>query len=135
MSTIRFLSYKQAVILHAAAIDAFGGLHGLRDQGLLESALAMPEAGFAGEYLHNSLFDKAAAYLYHVVKNHPFVDGNKRAGMLFADTFLRLHGYYFPTEREEELYALTLRVASEPIGKEEIAKAFETYSLPLPAST
>ncbi len=128
MSDIRFVSYQQALRLHAASIRQYGGAEGLRDPGALESALAMPESGFGGEYLHHSLFDKAAAYLFHIVKNHPFVDGNKRTGFGCANIFLRLNGCQFDEQYKQKLEELTLRVASEPISKEEIAQALESYS-------
>lgn len=131
MSELRFLSFTQALRLHQKSIERYGGTHGLRDQGALESALAMPEAGFGGEYLHDSLFDKAAAYLYHIVKNHPFVDGNKRTGFGCANIFLRLNGYQFDEKYNQDLENLTLRVASEPISKQEIAQALEAYSVSL----
>jgi len=67
MAEPRFITYDQALRLHHHSIENYGGSHGLRDQGALESALAMPEAGFGGEYMHSSLFDKAAAYLYHII--------------------------------------------------------------------
>ena len=66
----------------------YGGLPGLRDEGLLESAVAQAVATFGGEYLHNDIFQMAAAYLFHIVQNHPFVDGNKRAGAAAAVVFL-----------------------------------------------
>ncbi|MBT9546135.1 MAG: type II toxin-antitoxin system death-on-curing family toxin [Candidatus Sericytochromatia bacterium] len=131
MAEPRFITYDQALRLHHHSIENYGGSHGLRDQGALESALAMPEAGFGGEYMHSSLFDKAAAYLYHIVKNHPFVDGNKRTGFGCANIFLRLNGYQFEEEYKQALEELTLRVASQPISKAEIAQLLEDYSRPV----
>ena len=131
MPELLFLTYEQVLYLHERSIERFGGSYGIRDGGLLEAALAMPQAGFGGEYLHATLFDKAAAYLYHVVKNHPFIDGNKRTGFGCAETFLDLNGYHLQEKHIEALYTLTLRVASEAITKEEIAQALEKYSLSL----
>ena len=85
MVQTRFLTLEQVLRLHKASIDTFGGSHGLRDRGALASALAIPKAGFGDQYLHQSIYDKASAYLYHIVKNHPFVDGNKRSGFGCAD--------------------------------------------------
>ena len=77
-----FLTEEQILHLHQLAIEKHGGSLGLRDSGLLKSALAMPESGFGGNYFHATIFEMAAAYLFHLVKNHPFVDGNKRIGLL-----------------------------------------------------
>ncbi|HWB53142.1 MAG TPA: Fic family protein, partial [Tepidisphaeraceae bacterium] len=77
---IEFLSVAEILELHETLIREFGGSVELRDPGLLESALAMPQSQFGGEFLHPDLAAMAAAYLYHLVMNHPFVDGNKRTG-------------------------------------------------------
>ena len=86
---------------HEAAIRSFGGSSGLRDATLLDSAVHMPQATWGGEYLHPGLFDMAAAYLFHVALNHPFVDGNKRAAWLATRLFLRLNGYRLKPRRAE----------------------------------
>lgn len=116
-----FLSLEDALIIHARQLERFGGAAGLRDQGLLESALAQPQAGFGGEYVHSTLFDMAAAYLFHIVSNHPFVDGNKRAGLLCALTFLELNGTQID-DQKESLYELTYGVAEGRHDKRYIAK-------------
>ena len=87
-----FLTIDEIVAIHDDQVNRYGGSHGLRDEGLLLSAAAMPEMGFGGEYLHHDLFEMAAAYLFHIVMDHPFVDGNKRAGTAAARVFLRLNG-------------------------------------------
>ena len=92
MSGPRFLSLEDVLRIHATQFAEEGGSPGLRDVGLLESALAMPRAGFGGEYLHPDLHEMAAAYLFHVAKNHPFVDGNKRTALVSALVFLELNG-------------------------------------------
>ncbi len=76
-----FLDADEVLDLHAAQLEVFGGGSGLRDRGLLESAVAQPQASFGGQYAHDGLFATAAAYLFHIVSNHPFIDGNKRAGL------------------------------------------------------
>ena len=124
----RFITLEQALRLHKASIDRFGGSHGLRDQGALESALAMPESGFGGVYLHDSIYDKASAYLYHIVKNHPFIDGNKRTGLGCTEVFLYGNGYCIRKEHEQDMVDLVLRTASEPIAKNEISRLLEEYS-------
>jgi death-on-curing protein len=81
------------VELHRRAVDLHGGSQGIRDAGLLDSAVHVPQASFGGAFLHPDLFDMAAAYLVHLAANHPFVDGNRRTAWLAAVTFLRLNGY------------------------------------------
>jgi death-on-curing protein len=98
----------------------YGGEEGVRDQGLLESALAQPQATFGGEYVHDGLFAMAAAYLFHIVSNHPFLDGNKRTGLLSALVFLDLNGITIGLE-SEVLYDLTMSVAEGRADKDEIA--------------
>lgn len=75
-----YLTTEDVLEIHADQIERYGGSGGIRDRGLLEAAVAMPQASFDGQLLHGDLFEMAAAYLYHLVQNHPFVDGNKRAG-------------------------------------------------------
>ena len=77
-----FLTLDEILALHADQIDRYGGSLGVRDVGLLESALAAPAATFGGRYLHGSLHEMAAAHLFHLVQDHPFVDGNKRIGLM-----------------------------------------------------
>ena len=76
-----YLSLDEVLAIHARSIETFGGSFGIRDSGLLDSALAMPGAAFGGEELHATLFEKASAYAFHVAKNRPFVDGNKRTAL------------------------------------------------------
>jgi len=87
-----FLDVEDVIEIHATQLEVFGGSAGLRDRGLLESAVAQPQASFGGELVHDGLFAMAAAYLFHIVSNHPFVDGNKRAGTLAAVVFLDVNG-------------------------------------------
>ena len=90
---IGFLSLAEVLEIHHDQIDRYGGEVGIRDVELLKSALGMPMASFGGRYLHGDVFEMAAAYLYHIVCNHPFLDGNKRVGAMSAFIFLHLNGY------------------------------------------
>lgn len=92
---VRFLSLAEVVQIHQDQIARYGGRPGTRDQGLLQSAIAMPAATFGGRLLHTDLFEMAGAYLFHLVQNHPFVDGNKRTGAVTAIVFLALNGWVF----------------------------------------
>ena len=85
---MKFLSRRFVVAYQARLIDLFGGLHGIRDEDLLDSALAQPEATFEGEYLHGDVWEMAAAYGFHLCSNHPFLDGNKRIAAVAMGTFL-----------------------------------------------
>jgi death on curing protein len=76
--TPRFLDLVEVLEIHQSRIDRYGGSPGVRDLGLLQSAVAQSSAGFGGEFLHSDLYEMAAAYLFHVARNHPFIDGNKR---------------------------------------------------------
>lgn len=118
--TPEFLDIGDVLEIHAMQLARYGGGDGLRDQGLLESALAQPQATFGGEFVHDGLFAMAAAYLFHITSNHPFIDGNKRTGLLSALVFLDLNG--IAIERESEtLYDLTMAVAEGRADKNEIA--------------
>jgi death on curing protein len=115
-----FFFIEEVLKMHEVQIEEFGGSYGLRDRGLLESALSMPMASFGGAYLHEDIFSMAAAYMYHLIKNHPFVDGNKRTGVVVALAFLKMNG--FPAIfSQEEVFALAIEVATSLISKEELA--------------
>jgi len=118
-----FLDIGQVLRIHLSMIKRYGGEEGVRDIGLLHSALAMPQASFGGEPLHKDLFEMAAAYLHHIVQNHPFVDGNKRTGAAAALVFLAMNDVSIEAD-EEGLVALTLAVARGETGKTEIARFF-----------
>lgn len=103
--------------IHREAIAAFGGSHGIRDQGLLESAVAAPQATFGGESPFSDLVEIAAAYLFYLCRNHPFLDGNKRTAMTAAIVFLRLNGVE-PAKDSEAWEALVLDVAASNLDRE-----------------
>jgi death-on-curing protein len=112
-----FLDVEDVLELHVLQLARYGGAEGIRDQGLLESAVAQPMATFGGELVHDDLFMMAAAYLFHIVQNHPFVDGNKRTGLLAALVFLDLNGISI-TYGSPSLYELTLGVAEGKVTKD-----------------
>jgi len=120
---VRFLSAVEVLRIHRSSIDAYGGDAGVRDLGLLESALGQPRATFGGQYLHQDLAAMAAAYLYHIVSNHPFVDGNKRTGAGAAFVFLRMNDVNFEAA-EEEFEKVTLAVAQSAMSKEAVTEFF-----------
>ena len=115
-----FLTFAEIIEIHDYQISHFGGASGVRDIELLKSAIGMPSATFGGEYLHPSIIEMAAAYLYHLVENHPFVDGNKRVGAMAALVFLDLNGYEFDAS-DADFTAMVLKVASGEMMKSEIS--------------
>ncbi len=128
MSTV-FLTLDQVLRVHAHQIATYGGSPGIRDVGLLESALAMPEAVAFDEDLHPTLHEKAAAYLFHLTKNHPFVDGNKRVGLAVCLTFLALNGVWVQAS-EGDLVALVLGTVSGERSKADVSVFLRAASGP-----
>lgn len=121
---IVFLTVEVVIAVHQRQLERYGGGAGLRDRGLLESAVAQPQASFGGLYVHDGLFAMAAAYLFHIVSNHPFVDGNKRTGLLAAQVFLHLNRVVL-TRESDALYELTMGVAEGRIDKAAVAAELE----------
>ncbi len=119
----RFLTLEEVIEIHADQIERYGGSPGIRDLGLLESATAMPQAGIGDQYFHTDLFEMAAAYLFHIVRNHPFVDGNKRVGAAAALVFLRLNGVRVGVTNPA-LVKVVLDVAQGKTGKAAVAEFF-----------
>jgi len=107
--------------VHAEAIALFGGSDGLRDTALLESAVAAPQATFGGDSVYKSLEEVAAAYLFYLCRNHPFVDGNKRVALGSCLLFLRLNGIE-PAPDGPDWEALTLDVAASRLDRDQTTK-------------
>ncbi|MEG4628743.1 type II toxin-antitoxin system death-on-curing family toxin [Microcoleus sp. AR_TQ3_B6] len=125
MPTPNFVSKSMVLRIHARQIERLGGTPGVRDEGLLESALAQPQATFGGQFLHPTISEQAAAYLYHIAMNHPFIDGNKRTAFAVMDTFLRLNGCALNLT-DDRAYDLVMRVARGTMTKEELSTEFES---------
>ena len=127
MSEIQFLTFSDIMEIHEYQIENFGGASGLRDIELLKSAIGMPESTFGGTFLHPTIYEMAAAYLYHLVENHPFADGNKRVGAMAALVFLDINNIDF--DAPEELFTeMVLKVASGKMLKAEITLFLREYS-------
>jgi len=106
---MRYLRAEHVLQMHSFIIDETGGLHGIRDHGRLESAIARPQQNVFGQELHPTVFDKAAAYAHAIIFDHPFVDGNKRTAMTAAFVFLEDNGYVSIAEQGEiQEYALKI---------------------------
>ena len=123
---MKYLTTEDVLLLHHLAIEKSGGSHGLRDTGLLDAAVHRPQATFGGQDLYTSLFDKAGALCHSLIKNHAFVDGNKRTSLLSAMTFLELNGYIF-TSTQEELVTFGLKIDNENVTPEGIALWFKSH--------
>jgi death on curing protein len=118
---MRFLTLIEVLELHRRVIEQSGGAFGIRDIGLLESAIAQPQMTFGGEDLYPSLLEKAAALGFSIIMNHPFVDGNKRTGHAATETFLVLNGMQINASVDEQ-ERVVLAIASSGLGREAFVK-------------
>jgi len=130
--TPRFITVDEAIAFQEIAIAKYGGAIGLRDRGLLESALAQPRQQFGGEYAHEFPFGMAAAYAFFIAKNHPFFDGNKRAALLCAGAFLRMNGWSLESDGVEAADQIIALVESK-IDRDGFAMWLKGHSRPLPS--
>ena len=123
---IAFLTLEDVLALHDELIRRYGGNPGLRDAGLLEAALAMPQAGFALQYFHEFPHEMGAAYLFHLVRNHAFIDGNKRVALACAILFFKINRVPYSIT-EEEAVELTISAASGQINKNAVTEFFRRH--------
>ena len=123
----RFIPNRIVSTIHSDLLQRYGGRPGLRDPGLLDSALAQPKITVGGKFVHKTLFDKAAAYGFHVCKNHAFVDGNKRVAFVLMDIFLQKNGWEV-TSNEEEAYSMMISLASGKLSKAQLSKWLKKHS-------
>jgi death-on-curing protein len=127
MQTPVFLTVEEVLQIHEDQIANYGGSPGLRDLGLLESAVDAPGAAFGGGFFYNDPFEMAAALLFALVKNHAFVDGNKRVGAAAALVFLSLNGIGI-REDEPALSDLVLAVASGGAERNSVARYLRAHA-------
>jgi death-on-curing protein len=128
---MRYLSREEVLLLHQAIIAQSGGSAGVRDPGLLESALAQPRMTFGGADLHPTLLEKAAVLGFGLISNHPFVDGNKRIGHAAMEVFLQLNGYEIVAEVDEQ-EAIVLQIASGTLDRDAFMGWLAAYIVALP---
>ena len=121
MEHVTFLSVDDVLLLHVDTIDVDGGSQGVRDHCLLDAAVAMPRQQFGEAFLHEDFAAMAAAYLFHIAQNHPFIDGNKRAAVMSSLAFLLANGIE-PSITPQELEVTTLKVAAGELSKEKLTK-------------
>lgn len=122
----QYLSPEQILFLHSRLIAETGGAHGVRDLGMLLSAIGRPQATFEEKDLYPDLFLKAAALMDSLVRNHPFVDGNKRTAIASAALFLRINGYQLTVE-DSEMVHFALACAQSQLSLDEIVEWFKRY--------
>jgi death on curing protein len=124
MNEIEFLPKHIIIYFHQQIISLYGGTLGLRDEGLLDSALEQPRAMFDGSYLHDSLVKMAAAYGFHICNNHPFIDGNKRVALVAMDAFLQKNGFEISSS-EKDVYEIMMKLASGTVTKADLTDWLE----------
>jgi death-on-curing protein len=122
-----FLTLDEVLSLHAEQIRLFGGSSGIRDVGLLQSAMGSVEATFDGTFLHETIFAMAAAYLHGICRNHPFIDGNKRTALGAALTFLEMNNVEVDAD-EDAFYDLVMGVAEGRVSKASVTVFLEDHA-------
>ena len=127
---MKYLYPNQVLFIHQKVIEASGGAGGVRDQGLLESAVYRPQASFGGEDLYPSLVTKVAAMTHSIAKNHPFVDGNKRTAYEAMRIMLKLNGHDIHAN-EDEKFKLMIELAESKITEDSLADWLEQHTKPL----
>ncbi|MBE9007715.1 type II toxin-antitoxin system death-on-curing family toxin [Fortiea sp. LEGE XX443] len=126
MHSPKFIEKQDVLSIHSKQINLYGGSLGIRDEGLLDSAIYQPQATFGGELLHSTIVEQAAAYLFHINNNHAFVDGNKRTAFDVMVTFLNMNDYELNMS-PEPAYELTIKVAENKISKEQLVEFLKDY--------
>jgi len=124
---VEYLTVNEVLLLHARLIQRTGGSRGIRDMGLLESALARPQATFEGVDLYSDLWTKAASLMHSLVQNHPFIDGNKRTALVATGLFVELNGFELTASNDEALH-FTRQATTGKIGLEDMAIWLRTHS-------
>ena len=122
-----FLTLDDVLLILDEQLGAYGGIHGIRDQGLLESAVMMPQASFGREYLHQNLFEMAAGYAFHIAENQPFLDGNKRTALVSALVFLDINGFVILDE-DMKLYDAMIAIANKLMDKFDLAELLKNLA-------
>lgn len=124
---MKYLSAEDILVIHSEIVDETGGLHGVRDVNLLDSAAHRARTSFGGRELYKTVFEKAAAYFHSLAMNHVFLDGNKRTAVTTAARFLDLNGYELQASNKE-LESFALRVVIKKLEIKEIAKWLKKHS-------
>ena len=128
--SVRFVSEELVLIIHNDLLRRYGGMEGIRSKELLLSALAQPQMTMGGKYLHKTIFDKASAYGFHLCRNHPFLDGNKRIAFVIMDIFLQANGWEISSS-EEDAYTMMIDLASGNCSKKELSTWLKAHTTKL----
>lgn len=124
---IKYLGIEQVLVIHETLIERYGGSHGIHNRGLLESAVFRPQASAFGEDAYPALFEKCAVLGYSLIQNHPFSDGNKRAGFACMHLMLLINGYDLKSTSKEEI-AITEDIASGNVHEPDLAEWLKKHS-------
>ena len=127
---MKYLSPQQILFIHDQAVKRTGGPLGIRDVGILESAVYRPQTTFDGKDLYKTVFDKAASLLQSLIKNHPFIDGNKRTAFITTYNFLALNGVKIAAGNKE-IVVFMVQVANKNLSVDEISSWLKFHSRPL----
>lgn len=125
---MKYLTPQQVLFIHDQMVQLLGGSHGVHEITLVESAVFHPQATFDGVDLYVTIFDKAAALLQSLLKNHPFVDGNKRTALTSAGIFLKLNGYQLENVHAEEV-EFAVSVDNKHLSIEQISDWLEKHTV------
>lgn len=124
---MNYLNINQVLAIHSEVIEQAGGSRGVRDIGLVDSAVARPQATFGGKDLYPNIFSKAACLGHSLIRNHPFVDGNKRTGYMSMRLFLNINGYDIKAP-EDEKYKFVIEIAEKEKDERSIAEWLKKHS-------
>ena len=124
---MKYLTAEQVLFIHSRLIDETGGSHGIRDTSLLLSAIERPKSGFGDTELYPDIFAKSAALMESLIKNHPFIDGNKRTAITSSAIFLQVNGHNLKAS-QEEFERFTLKMAVEKVSLKDTAKWFREHT-------
>ena len=124
---MNYLNINQVLAIHSEVIEQAGGSRGIRDIGLVDSAVARPQATFGGKDLYPDIFSKAACLGHSLIRNHPFVDGNKRTGYMSMRLFLNINGYDIKAP-EDEKYKFVIEIAEKERDEKSIAEWLKKHS-------
>jgi len=128
---MRYLTLEEVLELYHRIVELSGGSAGISNMGGLESAIAQPEMAFAGEELYHTIVEKASALGFSLIKNHPFIDGNKRIGHAAMEVFLILNGFEINAALDEQEQVI-LQVASGKLGRDEFIEWLRSNIIPKP---
>ena len=123
-----FLEVEDIIIVHRNQIELYGGSFGVRDLGLLDSAVNAVQASFDGDYMHKTPYERASAYIYYIAQNHPFMDGNKRTALAVGLVYPDMSGIEID-DPNEELYEMMIEVSTGNSSKEKVSEILKRLTV------